>query len=85
MRVYDDEVLEFFLNNQRQLFDEDVAQTLDEADEFLEECMAQVVDSIDDVRDYFEEMDLDGMSDEELEEASEVFKMPDGRYLILEG
>lgn len=85
MRVYDDEVLEFFLNNQSQLFDEDVAETMDEADEFLEECMAQVVDSIDDVRDYFEEMDLDGMSDEELEEASEVFKMPDGRYLILEG
>ena len=85
MRVYDDEVLEFFLENQTQLFDEEVASTLDEADEFLEECMAQVVDSIDEVRDYFEEMDLEGMSDEELEEASEVFKMPDGRYLILEG
>ena len=85
MRVYDDEVLEFFLENQTQLFDEEAASTLDEADEFLEECMAQVVDSIDEVRDYFEEMDLEGMSDEELEEASEVFKMPDGRYLILEG
>lgn len=85
MRAYDEDVLEFFLNNQTRLFDEEVATTLDEAEEFLEECMAQVVDSIDEVRDYFEEMDLDGMSDEELEEASEVFKMPDGRYLILEG
>ena len=85
MRVYDDEVLEFFLNNQTQLFDEEVANTLDEADEFLEECMAQVVDSLDEVREYFEEMDIDGMTDEELEEASEVFRMPDGRYLILEG
>ena len=25
------------------------------------------------------------MSDEELEEASEVFALPDGRYLIVEG
>lgn len=85
MRQYDDDVLEFFLNNQRKLFDEDVAFTLDEADEFLSECMAQVVDSLDDVRDFFEEMDVSDMTDEELEEASEVFKMPDGRYLIVEG
>lgn len=85
MRAYDDEVLDFFLNNQNKLFDEDVAETLDEAADFLEECMAEVVDSIDDVRDYFEEMDLDGMTDEELEDAAEVFKLPDGRYLILEG
>lgn len=85
MRAYDDEVLEFFLKNQRQLFDEDVAENLDEAEEFLSECMAEVVDGLDEVRDYFEEMDIDGMSDEELLEASEVFKMPDGRYLIVEG
>lgn len=85
MRAYDDEVLEFFLSNQRQLFDEDVAENPDEAEDFLSECMAEVVDSLDEVRDYFEEMDIDGMSDEELLEASEVFKMPDGRYLIVEG
>ena len=29
--------------------------------------------------------DVDGMSDEELEEASEVFALPDGKYLIVEG
>lgn len=85
MRAYDDEVLEFFLSNQRQLFDEDVAENPDEAEDFLSECMAEVVNSLDEVRDYFEEMDIDGMSDEELLEASEVFKMPDGRYLIVEG
>jgi len=85
MRAFDDEVLDFFLNNQSRLFDEDVVETLDEADAFLEECMAQVVDGIEDVRDYFEEMDVDGLSDEELEEQAEVFKMPDGRYLLVEG
>lgn len=85
MRIYDDEVLQFFLDNQSQLFDENVAEDLDEADEFLDECMAVVVDSIKGVREYFEEMDIDGMSNEEIEEASEVFKLPDGRYLIVEG
>lgn len=85
MYGFDKDVLEYFLNNQSQLFDEDVAETLEEADEFLEECMAQVVDSIDEVRDYFEEMDLTELSDEELEEQAEVFSLPDGRYLILEG
>ena len=29
--------------------------------------------------------DVSGMSDEELEEAAEVFPIPDGRYLIVEG
>ena len=54
---------------------------------FLEDCMAQVVDSIEEVREYLEEIgaDVDGMTDEELEEASEVFALPDGKYLIVEG
>ena len=29
--------------------------------------------------------DISGMSDEELEEASEVFALPNGQYLIVEG
>ena len=29
--------------------------------------------------------DVEGMSDEELEDASEVFALPDGKYLIVEG
>ena len=36
----------------RKLFDEDVAQTPAEAEAFLEDCMAIVVDSIEEVRDY---------------------------------
>lgn len=84
---YDDEVLRTFLKNQSQLFDEDVAETLEEAEAFLEDCMAVVVDSLEEVREYFEEIgaDIDDMDLEELEDASEVFKIPDGRYLIVEG
>ena len=49
--------------------------------------MAVVVDSIEEVREFLEEegMDVDGMSEGELEEASEVFSIPGGRYLIVEG
>lgn len=85
--MFDKETLNFFLENQGRLFDEDVAETYEDAEEFLEECMAQVVDSLDEVREYFEEIgaDLDGMSDDELIEQSEVFKLPDGRYLLVEG
>lgn len=84
--VYDDQVLEAFLNRQGKLFDEEVAETLEEADDFLTECMAVVVDSVAEIRDYFEDnMDAYGMSDEELLEALEVFDVGDGRYLIVEG
>lgn len=87
MYEYDDECLLTFLKKQSQLFDEPVAETIEAAEAFLEECMAAVVDSLDGVREYFEEsgIDVDGMSDEELEEASEVFALPNGQYLIVEG
>ncbi|CUX34131.1 glyoxalase [Clostridium sp. C105KSO13] len=87
MDEYDEECLLTFLEKQSQLFDEPVAETLEEAEAFLEDCMAVVVDSIQEVREYFEEsgVDVDNMPDEELEEASEVFALPDDRYLIVEG
>lgn len=87
MYEYDEECLRAFLENQSKLFDEPVARTLVEAEAFLEDCMAAVVDSIDEVRRYLEEegLDVDGMSAEELEEASEVFPIPNGKYLIVEG
>ena len=49
--------------------------------------MAVVVDSLGEVREYFEEngIDVDSMSEEELEDASEVFALPNGQYLIVEG
>lgn len=87
MSDYSEECLLTFLKNQTKLFDEPVAETLEEAEAFLEDCMAVVAGSISEVREYFEEegADIDGMSDDELEEASEVFRLPDGTYLIVEG
>ena len=47
--------------------------------------MAVVVKNIKEVRAYFEdESDITGMSNEELLEASEVFALPSGRFLIVE-
>ena len=84
MYEYDEECLRTFLKMQSQLFDEPVAE---EAEAFLEDCMAVIVDSVREVREYFEESgaDVEGMSDEELEDASEVFELPNGQYLIVEG
>jgi hypothetical protein len=87
MYEYDEECLKVFLKKQLQLFDEPVAESLDEAEAFLEDCMAVVVKSLKEVREYFEEngTDISDMSDEDLEEASEVFALPNGRYLVVEG
>lgn len=86
MYEYSEECLEVFLKKQGQLFDEPVAENLEEAEKFLEDCMAVVVDSLKEVRDYFDEagMDVAGMSLEELEEMAEVFSLGDGTYLIVE-
>ena len=85
MYEYDEECLQTFILNQGQLFDEPVAETLEEA--FLEDCMASIVDNIGEVREFLDQegMDVSGMSDEEIEDASEVFALSDGRYLIVEG
>ena len=87
MYEYDEECLQTFILNQGQLFDEPVAETLEEAEAFLEDCMASIVDNIGEVREFLdhEGMDVSGMSDEEIEDASEVFALSDGRYLIVEG
>jgi len=87
MPDFDDAVLKCFLDNQSQLFPEPVADTLDEAKDFLEECMAVVVNSVDEVIEYFEDegIDMEGAMDDEILEADEVFDVGDGRYLIVEG
>ena len=87
MGTYDEECLEVFLKMQTQLFREEVASTMEEAEEFLEDCMAVVCGNIEEVKEYLEEsgMDVAGMSDQEIEEASEVFPLSDHRYLIVEG
>ena len=87
MYNYDDEVIEVFLEKQEQLFPEIVAETPEEAEEFLEDCMAVVCKNLREVKEYFEEAgtDISGMSDDEILEASEVFELPSGRFLIVEG
>lgn len=83
--MFDKDVLNYFLENQGQLFDEEIASTPDEAQDFLEESMSVVVDDIEEVIEYFDEMgvDTEGMSEEEICEQSEVFALPDGRYLVV--
>ena len=87
MSEYSKLCVETFLKNQRHLFDENVAENYEEAEEFLEECMAVVVKSMKDVKEYLDEsgMDVTGMSDDEILEASEIFPLEDGTYLIVEG
>ncbi len=87
MQEYDVAVLQCFLENQLQLFPEEVADSMEEAENFLEECMAVVVNSVEEVVQFFEEegVDMDGAVGEEILEAAEVFDVGDGRFLIVEG
>lgn len=87
MQEFDDVVLDCFLKNQTRLFPEQVASCREEAEAFLEDCMAVVVSSAKEVYAYFEEagVDMDGAGETEILEASEVFEVGDGRYLIVEG
>ena len=68
-----------FLKEQGKLFPKPVAETLEEAMDFLEDCMAQVFDGKDELEAYMKEegIDIDGDVTEELE----VFELPDGRFL----
>lgn len=87
MHEFDDAVLECFLEKQLQLFPEPVADSLEAAESFLEECLAVVVNSVDEVIEFFEDegIDMDGAMGDEILEADEVFDIGDGRYLIVEG
>lgn len=62
--MYTEECINIFLENQGQLFPQPVAASYEEAETFLEDCMAAVVDSLGEVREYLEDMgaDVDGMS-----------------------
>ena len=83
--MFEKDVLKYFLENQGQLFDEEIASTPDEASDFLEESMSVVVENIEEVIEYFDEMgvDTEGMSEDEIRQQSEVFALPDGRYLVV--
>lgn len=83
---FDDAVLECFLEKQQQLFPENVAETKEEAEDFLQECMAVVVSSVKEVWDYFDDsgVDISEMKKSDILEASEVFEIGDGRFLIVD-
>ncbi len=84
----DELCIQTFLKEQTRLFPEVICENEEEARDFLEnEVFAVVCKNMQEVREYFEEsgMDTVGMSDEELMEAEEVFTIPDGRFLVVEG
>ena len=75
MDEFDDAVVRCFLKKQRQLFPENVAETPEEAEDFLDMCMAAVCKNMKEVREYFDETgaDISGMSKEELENKIATF------------
>ena len=62
--MYKKEYVQTFLEKQGQLFDEPVADDFEEAEAFLEDCMAVVLDSLKDVKKYLDGMgaDVEGIS-----------------------
>ncbi len=84
--MFDEAVVECLLDTQLQVYPEKVAETYEEAENFLEERMAVVVSSVREVWEFFEEegVDLEGADEDEILEAEEVFDVGDGRYLIIE-
>ena len=85
--MFDEKVLQCFFENQSQLYPDPVAETPEEAEAFLEESMAVVVDSVREVWEFFEEegIDVEDADEESILEADEVFEIGDGRFLIVEG
>lgn len=75
---------EVFLKEQGKLFDEPVADNIEEAMEFLNDCFAQVFESEKELRAYWREEGLDDEDMEDAAQALEVFVLPDGRYLYVE-
>lgn len=84
--MYDDKVVKSFLDNQLKLYPEIIAEDMDEARDFLEDSCAAVADSSKDVISYLEEVgvDTEGLTKDEILSLPEVFKVGDGRFLILE-
>ena len=84
---FDESVVHCFYEKQEQLFGKKLLGSLEEAEDFLEECMAVVVESPREVWDYFEEagIDTEAADEEGILEAQEVFAVGDGKYLIVEG
>ncbi len=83
MEIYDEAVVNCFLTHQDQLFPEPVANTMQEAEAFLEDVMAVILDSEAEVAEYFEEEGME-VGESGVLDAAEVFDVGDGRFLIVE-
>ena len=75
--MYTEECIYTFLKNQGQLFDEPVAETYEEAEEFLEDCMAVVLDSLKEVKQYLDEL---GARSEERRVGKECLRLCRSRW-----
>lgn len=82
-----DECAKVFLRDQKQLFDEPVAYDLEEAKEFLEDCMAVYCKDIKELREVMDDegMDVYDLSNDKLLEQLEVFRLDNGGYFFVEG
>ena len=82
-----DECAKVFLRDQKQLFDEPVAYDLEEAKEFLEDCMAVYCKDIKELREVMDDegMAVSDLSNDELLEQLEVFRLDNGGYFFVEG
>lgn len=74
---------EVFLKEQGKLFPKPVAENVEEAMEFLEECFACVFANKEELTAYLEEEGID-FEPEDITEELEVFLLPDGRLLYVE-
>ncbi|MGN0370169.1 MAG: glyoxalase [Butyrivibrio sp.] len=75
---------EVFLKNQDRLFPKPVAENVEEAFEFLQDCFACVFANTDELKEFMEEEGIDITEYDDITEALEVFALPDGRYLYVE-
>lgn len=86
MGTYDKIVLDTFLKDQTKLYKEKVAETPEEAGDFLEMSMAVVCRDKKELKAYFKELgaDTSWVKDGKLDAVDEVFALPDGRYLVVD-
>ncbi len=84
--MYDERIITAFLDHQLDLYPEPVADSPEEAEDFLEDTMAAVAGSREEALEYLEEVgvDTEGLSEEEIFAMPEIVEVGDGRYLILE-
>ena len=74
-----------FLKEHEKLIGCEVLFDVEEAAEFLENNDMSICESAKEVREYLETAgaDISGVSDKDVIEETEVFKLPDGRFFVV--